>query len=100
MKLRNVTGVFLAGLVALLLPVTVSQVRAQGQAASGAVTPSGSLVVGDAAPPITIETWLKGTPVPVLKKGETYVPPEHSAPDGAPGEVQGEERHDHRHLER
>lgn len=33
----------------------------------------GRLSVGDPAPPLTIDTWMKGTPVPELEKGKVYV---------------------------
>ncbi len=41
--------------------------------AQNAPATSASLKVGDPAPPLTIDTWVKGEPVPELKKGRAYI---------------------------
>lgn len=65
------TRILAAGVV--LLAALHLAVYPAGVAAQGAPPPEPTLNVGDPAPPITIETWVKGTPVPELKKGQTYI---------------------------
>jgi thiol-disulfide isomerase/thioredoxin len=77
MKLRIAAGALALTLVTLYGPL--DEVQAQGAqtvpsgSSATAKSMAPSLSPGDGAPPLSIENWVKGQPVPVLKKGEVYV---------------------------
>lgn len=56
---------------ALLLFVALAGPPADATAQGPAPKPT--LGLGDPAPPITIDTWVKGEPVPALEKGKPYI---------------------------
>jgi thiol-disulfide isomerase/thioredoxin len=73
MNLRIVAGTLLLVGCPLAFDAAADPAPATEPGQAQAPVSAPTLSIGDAAPPITIDTWLKGSPVPQLKKGETYV---------------------------
>jgi len=53
--------------------VVLTSITALSQAPTEAGAKKPSLAVGSPAPPLSIEKWVKGAPVPTFEKGKTYV---------------------------
>jgi thiol-disulfide isomerase/thioredoxin len=74
MKLRTAGGALVLTLVTLSGPLDTALAQGAGTVSAGTqATTAPTLSPGDGAPPLAIENWVKGQPVPVLKKGEVYV---------------------------